>query len=145
MFSWRYRIHAILILSVLAIIFVPQFTNKPDKNKAEATIAAATEFLQMVDAGRYDDSWQIADPFLQKKVPLPDWQAKLTKIKETFGPVAERSLDDVNFTAPAEELPESEFIMLQYETRFQKQEMNEVITLVLGNDNRWRVVGYFIQ
>lgn len=145
MFSWKYRIHAILILSVLAIIFVPQFTNKPDKNQTEATTAAATEFLQMVDAGRYADSWHIADPFLQKKIPLPDWKAKLKKIHETFGPVIERSLDAVNFTAPAKELPESKFIMLEYETRFKLKEMNEVITLVLGKDNRWRVVGYFIQ
>ena len=145
MFSWRYRIHAILIISVLAIIFVPQFTNKPDKNKTEATIAAANEFLEMVDNGRYDDSWQIADPFLQQKVPLEDWQAKLTRIRETFGPVSERTLEDVNFTAPAEELPESEFIMLEYETRFKQEEKSEVVTLVLGSDNRWRVVGYFIQ
>ncbi len=145
MFSWKYRIHAILILSVLAIIFVPMYTNKPDKNKTDASVAAATEFLQMVDAGRYDDSWQITDPFLQKKVPLQDWQAKLKNISETFGPVAERSLDNVSFTAPTAELPESEFIMLEYETRFEKKEMKEAVTLVLGNDNRWRVVGYFIQ
>ena len=145
MLSWKYRVHAILILSVLAIIFVPQFTNKPDKNKAAAAENAALEFLQMVDAGKYADSWQISDPFLRKTIPVDAWEEKLTKIRETFGELSERSLDDANFTAAAEELPESEFILLEYNSRFALKEMNEIVTVVRGEDNLWRVIGYFIQ
>lgn len=145
MFSWKYRIHAILILSVLAIIFVPQITNRPDKNKAEAATAAATEFLQMVDSGRYADSWQITAKYLQKKVPLADWETKLMKIRDTFGPLAGRELEDLNFTAPAEELPEQEAILLEYDSRFKLKAMNEIVTVVHDTDGSWRVVGYFIQ
>lgn len=145
MFTWKYRVHAILILSVLAIIFVPQITNKPDKNKAAATAITAGEFLQMVDASRYADSWQITDPYLQKTIPLKDWEEKLGKIRETFGVVAGRELADVRFTAPADEFPDSEFIMLEYDSQFKNKPMKEIVTLILGADNRWRVVGYFIQ
>ena len=145
MFPRKYRIHAILILSVLAIIILPQITNRPDKNKAEATALTAEEFLQMVDAGKYADSWQISDPYLQKTISQPDWVAKLSKMRETFGPIAKRELDKVSFTAPAEALPDSEFIMLEYVSQFKLKEMNEIVTVILGEDNRWRVVGYFIQ
>lgn len=145
MFSWKYRIHAICVLSVLAIIFIPQLTNKPDKNQTAAADIAALEFLQMVDDGKYADSWQIADPYLQKTIPLKDWEEKLAKIRETCGLLAERKLENVSFTAPAEELPDSKFIMLEYASQFKLKEMNEIVTVVLGNDNRWRVVGYFIQ
>lgn len=145
MFSRKYRIHAILILSVLAIIIVPQITNKPDQLKTDAAIFAATEFLQLVDAGRYADSWKISAAFLQEKVILKDWEEKLTKIRTTFGPLVQRDLEDVSFTAPAEELPEQEFILLEYSSKFNLKQMNELVTVVQDTDNSWRVVGYFIQ
>lgn len=145
MFARKYRIHAILILSVLAIIIAPQIMNKPDKNQTEASVNAANEFLEMIDQGNFADSWQIAAPYLRNNIPQQDWESKLVKIRETFGPVAERTLQDVNFTAPTDELPDSKVIMLEYATRFAKQSMHEVITLAQGQDNRWRVVGYFIQ
>lgn len=145
MFSWKYRVHAILILSVLAIIFVPQFTNKPDKDKAAAAASAAVEFLQMVDAGKYADSWQIADSYLQKTIPLKDWEEKLTGMRATFGAIGQRELGKVSFAAPAEAMPDSEFILLEFDSRFNLKEMKEIVTVVAGGDNRWRVVGYFIQ
>ncbi len=145
MFSWKYRIHAICILSVLAIIFVPMYSNKPDKNKIEAASAAATEFLTMVDAGKYADSWQISAAYLKKQIPQQDWQTKLSKIRESFGPLVERQLEDASFTAPAEDLPDSEFILLEYATQFKLKQMTEVVTVLQDTDNSWRVVGYFIQ
>lgn len=145
MFSRKYRIHAILILSVLAIIIVPQISNRPDKNKSEASAVAAQEFLQMVDAGKYADSWQISDPYLKETVPLNDWKDKLNKIRETLGALEKRELDGVSFTAPAKEFPDSEVIMLEYVSQFKLKETKEVVTVVQGADNRWRVVGYFIQ
>lgn len=145
MFSWKYRVHAILILSVLAIIFVPQIMNKPAKNKIEATSAAATEFLTMVDTGHYADSWQICDAFLQQQIALNAWEAKLTQIRSALGPLVERELDDANFTAPADQLPNQDVILLEYKSQFESKSITEVVTLVQGKDNRWRVVGYFIQ
>lgn len=145
MFSRKYRIHAILLLSVLVIIFVPQFTNKPDKQKSAAATTAATEFLQLVDSDRYAESWQIAAQYLQQKVPRTDWTAKLTNIRTTFGPFMQRELENISFTAPAEELPDQEFILLEYATKFELKEVNEILTVMHDTDGSWRVVGYFIQ
>ncbi len=145
MFPRKYRIHAILIISVLAIIIAPQITKRPDKNKVDATVAAAQEFLQLVDAGRYADSWLIADPYLQQTLPVLDWEEKLSKIREPLGSLDSRELEDASFTAAAEELPDSEFVLLEYRSQFSQKQVDEAITVVLGRDNRWRVVGYFIQ
>lgn len=145
MFPRKYRMHAILILSALAILIVPQITNKPDKDKTAASVAAATEFLQIVDAGRYPDSWQITAAYLQKTISLSDWEKKLAEIRTTFGPLSERQLENVSFTAPAEELPEQEIILLEYAATFKLKEMKEVVTVIHDTDNQWRVVGYFIQ
>jgi ribonucleotide monophosphatase NagD (HAD superfamily) len=144
-FAWKYRIHAICILSVLAIIFVPLITNRPDKHKVEAAATAAQEFLTMVDAGKYADSWQISAAYLKKQIPQQDWEAKLGKIRATLGPLAERQLEDASYTASAEELPETEFILLEFDSQFKLKEMTEVVTVLQDTDNSWRVVGYYIQ
>lgn len=145
MFARKYRIHAILILSVLIIIFVPQFTNKPDKATSAAAVAAATDFLRLVDAGRYADSWQLAAKYLQKKIPREEWVKKLKKIRSTYGPLIKRNLEDVNFTAAVKELPEQKLILLKYASTFKLKAMSEVVTVIQGTDDHWLVIGYFIQ
>ena len=145
MFSWKYRIHAICVLSVLAIIVIPWVMNKPDQNTAAAADSAARELLQMVDAGNYADSWQIAAPYLKEKVTAKDWEAQLAKDRKILGPLVERTLDEANFTAAVKELPDSNFILLEYLSKFERKEVKEVVTVVQGSDNRWRVIGYFIQ
>jgi len=143
--SRKYRIHAILIISVLAIIIVPQITKQPDKEKVAAAVVAAEEFLQLVDVGRYADSWLIADPYLQQTLPKQDWEEKLREIRKPLGSISSRELEGASYTAAAKELPDSEFMLLEYRSQFSQKQVDEVITVVLGRDNRWRVVGYFIQ
>lgn len=145
MFAWKYRIHAISLLSAVVIIYFAYTSNIPDKNRVEATKAAAIEFLTMVDAGNFADSWQIAAPYLQENVPLKDWEEKLAKMRATLGAISGRELENVSFAAPAKNLPESELILLEYDSTFEQKDVSEIVTVVLGDDNRWRVVGYFIQ
>ncbi len=146
MFSRKYRIHAILIISFLAIIIYPQYSNKPDQHKVDAARIAAEEFLQMVDDGQLDNSWQVSADYLQQKVKLPEWIDKLTKIKADYGPLQTRELSDAAIAAPVEELPNREMLLLTYAANFEKQaERKELVTMLLDPQGGWQVVGYFIK
>ena len=146
MISRKYRIHAILLVSFLVIVFYPQYSRQPNENKTTASTAAALEFLQMVDSGRVDNSWQISAEYLRNSIPLADWKAKLTKMRADYGPIAERNRTDASFTAPADDLPDSEVIILTFDSKFEKQgDATETVTLLLVPDSGWRVVGYFIK
>lgn len=142
----KYRIHAILIVTFLFIVIYPQYSNKPDKHITAAATAAATEFLQLVDAGQSENSWLVTAAYLRKNVALPAWQDKLTKIRAATGPLIKRELTDASFTAPIKDLPDSQAIMLSYASEFQKESATgEVVTLLLDNENGWQVVGYFTK
>ena len=146
MISRKYRIHAILLVSFLVIVFYPQYSRQPNENKTTASNAAALEFLQMVDSGRVDNSWQISAEYLRNSIPLTDWKAKLTKMRADYGPIAERKRTAASFTAPADDLPDSEVIILTFDSKFEKQrDATETVTLLLVPDSGWRVVGYFIK
>ena len=146
MFPRKYRIHAILILSFLAIIIYPQYSNKPDQHKVDAARVAAEEFLQMVDAGQFENSWQVSANYLQQKVKLPEWTEKLTRIKADYGPLQARELNKAAIAAPVDELPNREILLLTYQTDFEKQaERKELVTMLLDPQGGWQVVGYFIK
>lgn len=146
MFPRKYRIHAILIVTFLIIVIYPQYSNKPDANTIAAATAAATEFLQMVDAGQGENSWLVTAEYLRENITLPAWQKKLAKIRTATGPLVMRELADASFTAPIKDFPDSQAIMLSYDSEFQlKQETGEVVTLLLDSEKGWQVVGYFTK
>ena len=146
MFPRKYRIHAILIVTFLFIVFYPQYSRKPAENKITASTASAIEFLQMVDAGQLENSWHISADYLQKTVLLADWQKKLSKMRTNLGPIVTRDRSGASFTAPAEDLPDAEVIMLTFDAEFKNQEdAVESVTLLLTADSGWQVVGYFIK
>ena len=146
MFPRKYRIHAILILTFLFIIIYPQYSNKPDKDKTATAAAAALEFLQLVGAGQIDDSWNISAEYLRETVPLADWTQKMAEIRAKYGPIVAREPTDASFSAPVDDLPDSEIIILTYASTFERQqEATETVSLLLTADKGWQVVGYFIK
>lgn len=146
MISRKYRIHAILIVTFLIIVIYPQYSRQPDENKTAASTAAALEFLQLVDAGQIENSWLISAEYLRNSVPLADWKAKLGKMRADYGPIVERKRTAASFTAPADDLPDREVILLTFDSKFEnQQEAAETVTLLLVADSGWRVVGYFIK
>jgi len=144
-FSRKYRIHAILILSALAIIYVSYTNNQPKKEQIQAADASAQEFLQMVDAGKYDDSWVVAAPYLREQIPQEKWLKELGNLRENVGKLNDRALKDASFTAAIKELPDNVLLQLEYAGNFEKGQFREIVTLMRETDSRWRVVGYLIQ
>ena len=146
MISRKYRIHAILIVTFLFIVIYPQYSRQPDEAKTTASTTAALEFLQLIDSGQIENSWLISAEYLRNSVPLVDWKIKLTKMRTDYGTIVERERAAASFTALAEDLPDSDVIILTFDSKFENQEdASETVTLLLVPDSGWRVVGYFIK
>lgn len=145
MFPKQFRIHAVLILAVLFMIFFPLINEKPDKEKAEKATAVAMEFLHLIDAGQYAESWQSAAKLMQEKVTRAEWVDKLTKARALSGALIERKEQNASYSTTAKDSPDGEYILLNYESRFQNTEsVDEYVTVMLEGEV-WRVAGYFIQ
>lgn len=145
MFPKQFRIHAVLILAVLFMIFFPLITEKPDKEKAEKATATALEFLYLIDAGKYAESWQSAATLMQEKVTQKEWVEKLTKARELSGALVEREEQNASYSTTAKDSPDGEYILLTFESRFKNAESVDEYVTVMLDDQVWRVAGYFIQ
>lgn len=145
MFSRKYRIHAVLILAAFFIIYLTYTNNQPDGHKTQAADSTALEFMQMVDAERYLDSWMVAAPYLREKVDQEEWQRQLKAMRTGLGAIVGRSLEKSSYTAAIKEMPDSELLLLEYASQFKNKDVREIITVIHEKDSLWRVIGYRIQ
>jgi hypothetical protein len=143
----KYRIHAFLVLISLIIIFYPQYSKKPDQQRIDDSTIAAMNFLELVDQGDYEQSWQVAADYLKQQVPLEQWKEKIIAVRTAAGKNISRKEKSNFYTKEQREgLPAGEYIVYVFASKFENAaDVTETITVMLGTDDIWRVAGYFIE
>jgi len=146
-FPRKYRVHVFLALIALVIIFYPSFSRKPDQQRVEASTIAATHFLELVDSGQYDQSWETCAAYLKNEVSQQDWVKRLSAVRSVSGKLLERKQKDYTYTRDAgKSIPDGEYMVYHFDSQFQnKEHLAETLTIMLERDNTWRVAGYFIE
>ena len=82
---------------------------------------------------------------MQDKVTKDDWIDKLNKARNLSGGLVQRVQKSASYSTEAKDSPEGEYIMLIYESDFQRaKDVSEYVTVMLDGDE-WKVAGYFIQ
>ncbi len=115
-------------------------------DKKEVAIAAAKEWLVLVDGGKYAQSWDAAAELFQNAVPKGQWAQQLGGARGPLGKVLKRELRSKAYKTSLPGAPDGEYVVLQFETSFtNKKAATETITPMLEKDGRWRVSGYFIR
>lgn len=141
----QFRIHLVLIVACVFMIIFPILSERPDAQKAEKATVAALEFLHLIDAEKYAESWQVAAGLMQEKVTEAEWVEKLTKARARSGALVERTEKDASYSTTAKDSPDGEYIALTYNSKYQQAEsVSEYVTVML-EDGHWKVAGYFIQ
>jgi len=141
----QFRIHIVLIIASIFMIAFPLLNQAPNKEKAEKATAVAMEFLHLIDAEKYTESWRMSAGLMKAKVSEQDWVEKLTRARELAGPLVERRQEDVSYSTSAVDSPEGEYISLVFASSFQKAESVDEYVTVMLDDGDWKVAGYFIQ
>ncbi|MGK2905009.1 MAG: DUF4019 domain-containing protein [Desulfuromonadales bacterium] len=141
----QFRIHIVLIVASFFMIIFPILNERPDTQKAEKARAAALEFLHLLDADKYAESWRIAADLMKEKVTKQEWIEKITRTRTLAGALVERSEEDASYSTTAKDSPDGEYIALTFATKYQRAEsVTEFVTVML-EDGHWKVAGYFIQ
>ena len=141
----QFRIHIVLIIAAVFMIVYPILSERPDTEKAEKATAVAMEFLQLIDAEKYAESWQMAANMMKEKISEKEWVEKLTEARALSGTVVKRSEKSVSYSTSAEDSPEGEYISRIFSSKYQRAEsVSEYVTVML-EEGHWKVAGYFIQ
>ena len=144
--SSNVQLHLLLIFTSLLLIVVPVLNKTPTQQVSQQSLHAAAQFLFLVDTEEYTRSWEVSSKILHKMLSEQAWNEQIAKIRNFLGPVIERIHHDIAYTATAADVPEGKYVILTFISKFELRErVIETITLILGDDNQWRVVGYFLK
>ena len=140
------QIHLCLLLTSLLLIVMPVLNKTPSQHVAESSVLAAAEFLFLVDTEEYAESWEVTSAVLQKMLTQQAWSEKISELRTFLGPIIERVQQNIAYTDDATDVPSGEYVVMTFVSKFELRErVTETITLLLGDDNRWQVVGYFLR
>ena len=108
-------------------------------------LTAAKEWLKIVDAGNYIESWQKSDSFFQSQLSQSKWDTALNSVRAPLGKINSREKLVAKEFATLPGVPEGEYLVIQFQTDFQnKKSATETLTLSKSS-GQWLPVGYFIK
>jgi hypothetical protein len=112
----------------------------------KAALAVAGPWLELVDSGNFDETWEQAAEFFKNAVDKEEWVKALKRFRVPLGKMVSREVKSTRYTESAPGAPDAEYVIIQYSTSFENKKSGiETITPMLDKDGKWRVSGYYIK
>ena len=130
---------AVLTVSIAA---TARTADKPE----DSAQAVAESWLELVDQGRYESSWDQAAKLFRGAVTKEQWQQAASGVRLPLGKLVSRRLKSRTYTEKAPGAPDGKYVVIQYDAVFEnKSSAVETVAPMLDPDGAWRVSGYFIR
>jgi hypothetical protein len=138
----RYWIMLVVLVAGVSAQAAIQAQQTPEK----AAQQAAESWLSLVDSTKYEESWEEAASVFKAAISKEDWKAAVQSARDPLGKNKSRKLIEAKYTKSLEGAPDGEYVVIQYESSFEKQKsVTETIVPMLDKDGKWLVSGYFIR
>ena len=135
----KYLIILCLIFS-LVNVHVAKAADFPEATRA------AKNWLNLVDSGKYGESWDAAGGYFKSMVQKEDSVSKVSGVRGAMGNVKYRKLISSRYATSLPGAPDGEYVVLTFNSSFaNKKKATETVTSMKDKDGEWRVVGYFIK
>lgn len=135
-----------IILLALCLSLWAGFATAQSSDKEKAAVAAAENWLSVIDSGNYGQSWKDAAVFFRNAVPEGNWIQALKGVRDPLGKLNSRKVKSTVYATTLPGAPDGEYVVIQFETSFEnKKSAIETVTPMLEKDGSWRVSGYYIK
>jgi nucleoid-associated protein YgaU len=110
--------------------------------KEAAGKLAAAGWLVLLDRRDWGRAWETSSAVFRGAVPLANWMDGIPKVREPFGNFVERTPAESMYKTTLEGRPDGDYVSVIFATKFEKKEVQEIVTTVREADGKWRVTGY---
>ena len=136
----------IRVITPLAIVALSGSLLFAADKPEETAQKSAEQWLALVDAGKYAESWKTAAGYFQTAVSQDQWEHSIVTVRKPLGDLVSRQLKSAKYTKSLPGAPDGEYVVLQFDTSFaNKKEAVETVTPMLDKDGKWKVSGYYIK
>jgi hypothetical protein len=110
--------------------------------KENAGKLAAAGWLVLLDRRDWGRAWESGSSVFRTAVPLGTWMDAIPKLRETMGTLVDRTPVESVYKTTLPGRPDGEYVTCIFQSKFDKRELQEIVTTVRDPDGRWRVTGY---
>ena len=136
----------IIFLLVLSMSLLGPLAEAQNTKKEKAAVTAAEQWLLLVDAGQYEQSWKEAAEYFKNAVSLDKWHQSLQAVRRPLGKLFSRKVKTIDYRTSLPGAPDGEYVVIQFATSFEnKKAAVETVTPMMDKDGVWRVSGYYIK
>ncbi len=133
------------LIFVVFSVLVTSLAASAQNAKEKAAIASAKQWLALVDAGNYADSWEQAAPMFKNAVSKEEWAKALQASRAPLGKLRAREEKSVSYKTSLPGAPDGQYVVMQFNSSFEhKKSAVETVTTQL-NGGQWQVVGYYLK
>lgn len=135
----------ILFLIVSFLIFSMQIV-RADSAAEEAALKASQAWLDLVDSGKYDASWEEASLYFKNSIKKEEWISTIKAVREPLGKLSKRTFKSKQAVESMPGAPDGDYIIIQYDTVFEnKKSAVETVVPMLEKDGKWKISGYYVR
>jgi hypothetical protein len=127
---------------VLNLTACNQTTPNPSQDQTPQTVAS--EWLIMLDRGKFSESWEVADSFYKAATPKEAYLESMKYFRGELGRTGSRTITKINYTNSVSHRPDGKYVIVDFETSFSmidKKTLEEV-TLSKDKGGFWKVTDY---
>ena len=138
--------HVMSISLLLLALLMSGCKSSSNPEAEQAAVTAAKDWLLLVDAGNYSESWDEAAAFFKSAVPQEKWVEMAQGVRKPLGELKTRQVKSSRYKTSVPGAPDGEYVIIQFQTSFEnKKSAIETVTPMLEKDGSWRVSGYYIK
>ncbi|MBN1695141.1 DUF4019 domain-containing protein [candidate division WOR-3 bacterium] len=144
----RKSLSIVIMLAVIVIISCEKkessVKRSPDAEKI--AVVATDQWLELIDNGRYSESWELAAELFKRAIEKEAWNRQLNAVREPLGKLIDRKVTRKEYMTSMPGAPDGEYVIIQYRTSFEnKKNAIETVTPMKDKDGQWRISGYYIK
>ena len=138
--------NCIAVVLAILILGIAGCASKSNPDAQRAAIESAQAWLELVDNGKYAESWEEAAEYFKSAITEGKWQGAIQAVREPLGKTISREVKSQRYATSLPGAPDGEYVVIQYKTSFKnKKAAIETVTPMLDKDGKWRVSGYYIK
>jgi len=137
-------IHRLLfpIVAIALLCVSVRNSSAQSDDHVNSALPTAQAWLRQIDSGLYDESYAAGGSALHGKIAQDRWNLVLKTIRTAWGGVLSRKEVSHEYKPRGYEGSDGEFMVITYDTSFQKLDPAKEVIVLNWEGGRWRGAGY---
>lgn len=142
----RIRTRFASLAAVVILIFALAGCSSNPEDQTKEGIAAASTWLDLVDAGKYDDAWASSADEIKTVGSQENFAKMMAQTRAPLGKEISRSVKDKGYAKDPQNAPPGEYVQIHFATSFENSKSaTELVIVKKQPDGVWKVGQYSVN